>query len=212
VQAIRDASGNPDTQVGGYLKVLIERFGLIERKLPVFAKLEAKRSRYYVTDNFLRSWLAALANPVSAIAFRPLQELVDEADQRLADVEGGSLEKLAGQLYEERSRNGVSDFPITHRIQGFWDKADTELDLVAVNETTETIRFGSCKRSPDKLISDVNNFKQHVARFLQTMPKYQGWSHQLVGISPVLDADQRNRLNGHDIIPQDLNDLTQGLG
>jgi len=212
VQAIRDASGNPDTQVGGYLKVLIERFGLIERKLPVFAKPEAKRSRYYVTDNFLRSWLAALANPVSAIAFRPLQELVDEADQRLADVEGGSLEKLAGQLYEERSRNGVSDFPITHRIQGFWDKADTELDLVAVNETTETIRFGSCKRSPDKLISDVNNFKQHVARFLQTMPKYQGWSHQLVGISPVLDAAQRNRLNGHDVIPQDLNDLTRGLG
>jgi len=212
VQAIRDASGNPDTQVGGYLKVLIERFGLIERKLPVFAKPEAKRSRYYVTDNFLRSWLAALANPVSAIAFRPLQELVDEADQRLADVEGGSLEKLAGQLYEERSRNGVSDFPITHRIQGFWDKADAELDLVAVNETTETIRFGSCKRSPDKLISDVNNFKQHVARFLQAMPKYQGWSYQLVGISPVLDADQRNRLNRHDIIPQDLNDLTRGMG
>jgi uncharacterized protein len=128
VQAIRDASGNPDTQVGGYLKVLIERFGLIERKLPVFAKPEAKRSRYYVTDNFLRSWLAALANPVSAIAFRPLQELIDEADQRLADVEGGSLEKLAGQLYEERSRSGVGDFPITHRIEGFWDKADTEIE------------------------------------------------------------------------------------
>lgn len=212
VQAIRDASGDPNTQVGGYLKVLIERFGLIERKLPVFAKPEAKRSRYYVTDNFLRSWLAALANPVSAIAFRPLQELVDEADQRLADVEGGSLEKLAGQLYEERSRNGVGDFPITHRVQGFWDKADTEIDLVAVNETTETIRFGSCKRSPKKLMADVNNFKQHVARFLQTMPKYQGWTQQFVGISPVLDADQRAFLTSHDIIPQDLNDLTQGLG
>jgi AAA+ ATPase superfamily predicted ATPase len=212
VHAIRNASGEPDTQVGGYLKVLMERFGLIERKLPVFAKPEAKRSRYYVTDNFIRSWLAALANPVSAIAFRPLQELVDEADQRLADVEGGSLEKLAGQLYEERSRRGIGDFPITHRVQGFWDKADTEIDLVAVNETTETIRFGSCKRSPGKLISDVNNFKQHVARFLQTKPKYQDWSQQLVGISPVLDADQRARLTSHDIIPQDLNDLTQGLG
>jgi hypothetical protein len=212
VQAIRKASGNPDTQVGGYLKVLIERFRLIERKLPVFAKPEAKRSRYYVTDNFLRSWLAALANPVSAIAFRPLQELVDEADQRLADVEGGSLEKLAGQLYEERSRHGIGDFPITHRVQGFWDKAHTEIDLVAFNETTETIRFGSCKRSPGKLIADVNNFKQHVARFIQTMPKYQGWSQQLVGISPVLDLDQRATLTSHDIIPQDLNDLTNGLG
>lgn len=212
VHAIREASGNLDTQVGGYLKVLIERFGLIERKLPVFAKPEAKRGRYYVTDNFLRSWLAALANPVSAMAFRPLQELVDEADERLADVEGGSLEKLVGQLYEERSRNGVGDFPITHRVQGFWDKADTEIDLVAFNETTETIRFGSCKRSPGKLIADVNNFKQHVARFIQTMPKYQSWSQQLVGISPVLDLDQRAKLISHDIIPQDLNDLTHGLG
>jgi AAA+ ATPase superfamily predicted ATPase len=211
VQAIREVSGTPDTQVGGYLKVLIERFGLIERKLPVFAKPEAKRGRYYITDNFLRSWLAALANPVSAIAFRPLDELLEEADQRLADVEGGSLEKLAGQLYEERSRKGLGDFPISHRVQGFWDKADTEIDLVAVNETTKSIRFGSCKRSPTKLLSDVNNFKQHVARFLQTRPIYQGWTKQYVGISPVLDAEQRAILTGHDIIPQDLNDLTLGL-
>ena len=36
LQAIRDASGNSETQIGGYLKILIERFRLIERKLPVF--------------------------------------------------------------------------------------------------------------------------------------------------------------------------------
>jgi len=211
VQAIRETSGNPDTQIGGYLKVLTERFQLIERKLPVFAKPEAKRSRYYVTDNFLRSWLAALANPVSAIAFRPLDDLLEEADQRLADVEGGSLEKLAGQLYEERSRKGIGDFPITHRVQGFWDKSGTEIDLVAVNEAERAIRFGSCKRSAKKLLSDVNNFKQHVGRFLQTMRQYQGWTQQHVGTAPVLDAEQRAILAGHDIIPQDLNDLTCDL-
>jgi hypothetical protein len=43
------------------------------------------------------------------------------------------------------------------------------------------------------------------------MPKYQGWSQQLVGISPLLNAKQRNQLTRHDILPQDLNDLTQGL-
>ena len=162
VEAIREASGSPTTQIGGYLKILIEKFRLIERKLPVFAKPEAKRSRYYMTDNFLRSWLAALANPVSAIAFRPLDELVDEADRRLMDVEGGALEKLVGQLYEERSRKGIGDFPLTHRIQGYWDKADTEIDLVAINETEKVIRFGSCKRSPHRLLSGVNTFKMHV--------------------------------------------------
>jgi len=211
VQAIRDASGTADTQVGGYLKVLIERFALIERKLPVFAKPEAKRGRYYVTDNFLRSWLAALANPVSAIAFRPIADLLEEADKRLAEVEGASLEKLAGQLYEERSRKGIGDFPITHRVQGYWDKAGTEIDLVAMNESTESIRFGSCKRSPKKLMSDVNNFKQHVARFLKAMPKYESWNKQFVGIAPALDAEQRAILTHHDILPQDLNDLTHGL-
>jgi hypothetical protein len=211
VEAIRAASGNPDTQIGGYLKVLIERFRLIEKKLPVFAKPEAKRSRYYVTDNFLRSWLAALANPVSAIAFRPVEQLVKEADERLEDVEGGALEKLVGQLYEERSRAGVGDFPLTQRIHGYWDRADTEIDLVAVNETDEIIRFGSCKRSPSKLLSDVNNFKGHVERFLETMPRYRTWTMQYAGVAPVLNAEERTVLTRHEVIPQDLNDLTSGL-
>lgn len=211
VKAIRDASGNPEAQVGGYLKILIERFGLIERKLPIFAKSEAKRSRYYITDNFLRSWLSSLANPVSAIAFRPLDELIVEADQRLADAEGGSLEKLAGQLYEERSRKGIGDFPLTHRVQGYWDKADTEIDLVALNEDARTIRFGSCKRSSDKLLSDINNFKLHVDRFLAAMPRYRDWNKQYAGIAPVLNAEERAVLSRHGLISQDLNDLTQGL-
>jgi AAA+ ATPase superfamily predicted ATPase len=211
VHAIREASGNPDTQVGGYLKVLIERFGLIERKLPVFAKPEAKRSRYYVTDNFLRSWLAALANPVSAIAFRPLDDLIKEADQHLAVAEGVALEKLAGQLYEERSRKGIGDFPITHRVQGYWDKSDTEIDLVAVNDSEQVIRFGSCKRSAKKLLSDVNNFKQHVERFLRATPTYHGWKKEYVGISTLLDASQREILAEEGVIPQDLVDLTFGL-
>jgi len=211
VQSLQDASGNSARQVGGYLQALIERYGLIERKLPVFAKPEARRGRYYITDNFLRSWLTALSNPVSAIAFRQLPALVQEADQRLEVVEGSSLEKLVGHLYEERSRKGIGNFPLTDRIQGFWDKSGTEIDLVALDENTQTIRFGSCKRSSGKLISDINNLKQHVSRFMQAMPQYQGWTRQLVGISPELNNEQRSILTSHDILPEDLNDLTRGL-
>lgn len=211
VKAIQEASGSEETQIGGYLKVLIERYRLIEKKLPVFATAHARRSRYYITDNFLRSWLAALANPISALSFRPLEELIAEADQRLMDVEGGALEKLAGQLYEERSQKGIGDFSLTARIQGYWDKAGTEIDLVALNDKESRIRFGSCKRSAEKLLSDVNNFKQHVARFLASMPEYQGWQYEYVGISPVLNDEQRKILRQHGVLPQDLNDLTAGL-
>ena len=95
-------------------------------------------------------------------------------------------------------------------------RQEIEQELTEETETSargsvQSIRFGSCKRSAKKLLSEVNNFKQHVGRFLQTMPQYQGWKQQYVGIAPVLDAEQRAILIGHDIIPQDLNDLTRDL-
>src|SRR3954464_8053158 len=43
VNAIRDASGDNTEQLGSYLKTLTERYRLIERKLPVFAKPEERR-------------------------------------------------------------------------------------------------------------------------------------------------------------------------
>jgi uncharacterized protein len=60
VRAIRDASGNPETQVGGYRKVLIERFGLIERKLPSLPSLKQSEavitSRIIFCDHGSRHW------------------------------------------------------------------------------------------------------------------------------------------------------------
>ncbi len=211
VNAIREASGDNTDQVGGYLKTLTERYRLIERKLPVFAKEKERRGRYYLTDNFLQAWLAALANPVAAREFRPLEQLVAEADSRLAEIEGHALEKLVGELYEERSRKSLGDFPLTARITGYWDRKDTEIDLVAVNTKDRVIRFGSCKRSPGPLLSDVNNFKGHVQRFLDTFEKFTSWRIECVGIAPRLGETRREVLRRHDVLPQDLNDLLHGL-
>ncbi len=211
VDAMSQASGDTNNQIGGYLQTLSDRYRLIESKLPIFAKPTARRRRYYLSDNFLESWLAAIAPSVAAREFRPIPQLITEAVDRLQTVEGKSLEKLAGQLYEERSRKGIGDFPLSNRILGYWDKSDTEIDLVAVNETERRLRFGSCKRSPGKLIADINNFKGHVARFLDTFREYQDWQIEHVAIAPRLDDDQRRVLTKHNILPQDLIDLTAGL-
>ena len=211
IEAMRQASGDASSQIGGYLQTLSDRYRLIESKLPIFAKPTARRRRYYLSDNFLESWLAAIAPSVAAREFRPQSQLIAEAVERLQVVEGKGLEKLAGQLYEERSRKALGDFPLTHRILGYWDKSDTEIDLVAVNETDRRLRFGSCKRSPGKLIADVNNFKGHVAGFLDTFREYQDWQIDHVAIAPRLDDNHRRILTQHNIIPQDLVDLTEGL-
>lgn len=208
VQHVRDVSPETGEQVGGYLKVLGERFQLIERRQPIFAKPSAKRGRYYLTDNFLRAWLAALANPVSAINFVPVARLIEQADERLAEVEGHALEKLVGLLYEERSRKGLGDFGLTSRIMGFWDRGDTEIDLVALDATSRRIRFGSCKRDADRLVADLAVLDGHVARFLAVHPAYATWTVEKVGVAPTIGAAVRGRLAAAGHLAQDLHDLT----
>lgn len=198
-------------QVGGHLKVLTERYAMIERRLPVFAPPRARSGRYYIRDNFLRAWLSALQRPVSAAAFRPVDLLLEQADRRLADMEGHALEDLAGQLYEERSRLGRGDFPLSERIRGYWDRADVEIDLVAISEETRRIRFGTCKRNPERLPAAVDTLSANAARFLALHGRFADWRVELVAISPQIDDRTRALLERRDVVPQSLADLVDGL-
>jgi hypothetical protein len=198
-------------QAGGYLKILIERFRMIEKKQPIFLPSKARRSRYYIRDNFLRSWLGALSNPISAVNFRPLEVLLAQADTRLMEMEGHSLERLVRHLYERRSKRRIGDFPITNQIEGYWDRGDTEIDLVAIDEDSRRIRLGTCKRSAETLLSDVANFEGHVQRFMDAFTRFADWELSKVAIAPHLEAEQRAVLRGTGIVPQDLTDLLEGL-
>jgi uncharacterized protein len=211
VGAIGQVSGESSQQVGGYLKVLCERYRLIEKKQPIFASERARRARYYVADNFLQAWLAALSSPIAALNFRPVDQLVADADVRLHEVEGKALEKLVGLLYEERSRKGVGDFPLTQRVNGYWDRSDTEIDLVAVNEDDKVIRFGSCKRSAGELISDLPIFDGHVGRFLDQFPRYKSWNIEKVSLAPAIPDDVRREITSRSRLVQDLNELIAPL-
>jgi uncharacterized protein len=206
---VRSVSPETAEQVGGYLKILIEKYRMIERRLPVFAGAGAKRGRYYIRDNFLRSWLAALQSPVSAATFRPVDLLVDQADERLAESEGPGFERLVAQLYEERSRSGDTDFLLSRRIDGYWDRGDTEIDLVALDDDREVVRFGSCKRNPNRLALDLPVLRGHAARFLAAIPRLQSWRYEYAMIAPRLDGSQRDSLVAAGAIAQDLIDLTR---
>ncbi len=211
VTHVRNVSGEESEQVGGYLKGLIEKYGLIEKKLPIFAKPKARKGRYYISDNFLRAWLAAIANQVAALNFVPADKLIATTNDRLAEVEGFALEKLVGQIYEECSRKGVGDFLLSDRVQGFWDRNDTEIDLVALNETERRIRFGNCKRSATRLVADFTKFDGHVARFLKAHKKYQDWTVEKAAIAPTIPPGIREVILSHQYLAQDLNDLTRPL-
>lgn len=172
--ALAEISGPGEArQVGGYLKVLSERYRMIERRLPILSRTGARSGRYYIRDNFLRAWLSALQQPVAATAFRPAGSTIELANKRLAETEGHSLEKLAGQLYEERSRRGLGDFPLSARIEGYWDRSDVEIDLVALNEDERRIRFGTCKRNALRLPGSIDALRTAADRFLESHGQYR---------------------------------------
>ncbi len=198
-------------QLAGYIRVLGERYGMIERLQPIFAKPTARNGRFYIRDNFLRSWLAALAVPAASINFRPLEQILADADTRLQVAEGHGLEKLVARLYEERSRKGMGDFALTGRIQGYWDRRGTEIDIVALDESNRRIRLASCKRNVDRLVPDLNACEGHIARFLDVMPRFHGWAIEKAAIAPEHSPASRREVAARGWIPQDLEDLTRGL-
>ena len=208
---VKSVSPNTAEQVGGYLKILIDRYRMIEKRLPIFAKPNARRGRYYIRDNFLRAWLSSLANPASAINFRPERLLVDAANARPLEAEGHGLERLVGALYQERSRKGLPGFALTHQIEGYWDRSDTEIDLVAINVVDEVIRFGTCKRSQTKMVSDLDKYDGHIQRFLNAHGKYNSWTIEKVAIAPKIDDQTRQQIRAKGYEPQDLTDLTKDL-
>lgn len=200
-----------EKQVGGYLNVLRERYQMVEQLQPVLSKATSRNGRYYVSDNFLRSWLAALAAPAASVNFRPVDELVREADARLEDAEGHGLEKLVGVLYEERSRKGLEGFRLTQRVQGFWDRGDTEIDLVALNEEEGIVRLGTCKRAAARLAPDFARFDAHIGRFLDLAKRLRGWRVERVAIATRHSPATRDAAIRAGYLPQDLDDLLAGL-
>lgn len=209
---VRQAAHAADHQVSGYVRVLRDRYRMIECLQPVFAKPTSRNGRYYLCDNFLRAWLGAIGPAVTATRFRAIGPLLADADARLADLEGHGLERLVGALYEERSRKGLGDFPLSARIHGYWDRQGTEIDLVALNEDRRTLRLGSCKRNPAKLVADLPAFDAHVGRFLAAMPRFAGWKVERVAVTPRHTADSRRAVQERGYLAEDLAGLVPARG
>lgn len=193
----RRAGPGSEKQLGGYLKILIEKYRMVERLQPIFSAEKARKGRYYITDNFLAAWLGALARNVQRSRVLPVDDAVGGADAALMTIEGTAFEKMIRLLTEECSRKGVGDFPVTEIVRGFWNKpdgSDIEIDLVARNDDRKVIRFGSCKRSArEHNLIARDAFMENIQRFLTTKEGHRvsKWQKQRVLYAPTYPARQR---------------------
>jgi AAA+ ATPase superfamily predicted ATPase len=209
----RRAGVDSEKQLGGYLNTLIEKYGMVEKRQPIFSKPSGRKARYAITDNFLTSWLGALKSNVEAARIMPLEKPLRQANEKLAELEGFAFEKMVRGLTVECSRKGVGDFTLSQMVNGYWNSADIEIDLIAVSEDERIIRFGSCKRNAAKHFDDITNFDGHVARFLKTKESrpFADWRIERALYAPVFSAEQRASLTDKGYLCRDLLDFKNFL-
>lgn len=206
-----------ENQLAGYLKILIEKYGMVERLQPILSSDKQRNARYVITDNFLGAWLAAIQRNVRLARIRPIEEAVAKADLSLATHEGFAFEKLVRQITEECSRKGVGDFSLTQLVAGYWNKADgtdIEIDMIALDETNRRIRFASCKRSAGAHdSSSLASFENHVERFLATKAgaRFRGWAIEKALYAPAFSPSDRKTLAYAGVICLDMLDFERWL-
>ena len=192
---------------------------LVERKLPIFAGERQRRARYAISDPFLCAWLRVMQPACQAARILPAPQVALRLLARLRTLEGHAFERLVRDATEAASRAGDADFPITDRVAGYWNRPQTqpgsvEIDFIAWNAEARCVRFGSCKRNPDRHdAASLRGFRGHVDRFLATGvgKRFTGWQHQFALFAPRFFEQQRARLEADDWICRDLIDFQRML-
>ncbi len=214
VAALTDDEKSP---LGTHVARLVDRYRMVDRLQPVFSDAKSRNARYYVADNFLQAWLAVAKPAREEARLRPLERVMPAALRRLETLEGTAFEKLVRSLHLEASRKGRGDFELSRLQLGYWNRPReaaraVEIDLVALDESNQSVRFGSCKRSASA--HDLPTFERHVQTFLQASGhKYLAqWRREMVLYSPHFPPDQRAYFEAKGYAARDLTDYARQLG
>jgi uncharacterized protein len=179
------------------IKNLIENFKLIDKQNPVFSDSKNRNARYYINDNFLQAWIKFIHNAVEKSKFSSVERIIDKVMPAIYDHEGLMFEKLIRQIHVECSKKNIGDFPLTGINLGYWNKPKSgnaiEIDLIALNEDSKIIRFGSCKRKADSHDSEaLKKFEMHINNFFKTSEgeKHIDWEVEKTLFSPVFEENK----------------------
>lgn len=179
VSRIGDVSGISVGSLSRYLSDLMEDHELVERIAPFDAKNNNKMGRYYIRDNFLDFWFRYIFKNKSKIEIMSPERLASEMLEDFPVFMGKKFEKLMMTHLIEQNRAGKIRFD---RIGSYWDRGETEIDVVYTDEREKRIVFGECKLSAKRF--NRSSLEEKVKRFLKSNPKYIDWGKKLEYFAP----------------------------
>ena len=166
--------------LGGQLKVLEEKYGIIRKKRPVGAKEGSQTVRYEIQDNFFRFWFRYIHRYSSLIEIQNLPALEQIMADDYPTFSGIALERWFRQKMMESLRYKI--------IGGWWQAGggvnakgnsdEFEIDIVA--ETLEgeveayEVKRNPKKYNPARLREKVGMMQRHL---------YRGQEVKMAGLS-----------------------------
>ena len=176
---IADRSGMDVHHLGRYLGELKDSHELIERRLPFDASANSKMGRYFLKDNFLDFWFRYIFKNRSKISIFSPQRMAEEIVGDFPVYMGKKFETFIIRFLIEENQRGRGSIT---RIQPYWDRGHTEIDLVFTNDDAREINFGECKLSARK--HNPAALEAKARAFLATNKKYLNWKKNLFFYSP----------------------------
>lgn len=145
------------TNLPKYLNVLID-LDILEREVPATETNpeKSKMGLYKIKDNYIKFWFKFI------YPYRFYIEM-DNTDFVMNKIKKSFVANHAAFVFEDICRKeymnqlvakGTWDFLPT-KIGRWWDRADTEIDILAVDENSNNIIFGECKFTNGKMNVDV---------------------------------------------------------
>lgn len=132
-----------ESNISSYLNRLENYYGLITRAQPIFAKDNAKKTRYVMTDCFMTLWFRF---------FYKYQHIVaNDALEQLGSIVRRDFDTFSGIMLERYFERKLRETGRYTRIGGYWDrKGENEIDLIAVNEIDKIAEIYEIKRNPKR--------------------------------------------------------------
>lgn len=148
---------------GAYLANLEKEYRLITRNKPLFAKPGSRKTRWSISDNYLRFWFRFIF---------PNQSLLEMGrHELLREYIGKHYEQYSGLILERYFREKISESERVTEIGSYWDnKGENEIDLIALNDLDKTAIVAEIKRNPKKL--NISLLKEKAKAVKNELAKY----------------------------------------
>ena len=129
-----------ESNISSYLNRLENYYGLITRAQPIFAKDNAKKTRYVMRDCFMTLWFRFFYKYQHIIA--------NDALEQLGSIVRRDFDTFSGIMLERYFECKLRETGRYTRIGGYWDrKGENEIDLIAVNEIEKKAEIYEIKRN-----------------------------------------------------------------